>query len=236
MTRAVHRRGLRCLPVPLCATRHTLVAVVLAVATAGTLIACDARTAGPEAQSPALVFPAHFAEGEPVEAGAPLDAGTSAHGTARRSHAPDPEPLRLDAQWEYELRHVDGRVTVARVTSRRLAAPAVTVRRTGRWALELWIGRELVDRVRFDFPLLAAETPREGSRRPLHEPATFAPGLDATVVVLVPASPRATRLELVDRATGAVERLPWPPDDPIVNRPADAGAPLTTADSSTDSR
>ncbi len=203
--------------------------------------ACDPRTGGPEAQNPALVFPARFAEGDQDEdAASPeprADAGAPAPGQKRTTHAPDPEPLRLADQWEYEVRHDEGRVRVATARARRFPGPIVTERRTGRWALELWIGRELVERVRFDFPLLGAEAPREGKRRPLHEPATFAPGLDATIIVRVPASPRATRLELVDRATGSVQVLPWPPDEPIEARPVDAGASGATnvADSAPDS-
>jgi len=93
----------------------------------------------------------------------------------------------------------------------------------GRYAVELWIGRELVERVRFDFPVTAADEPRTSPRRPLTEVPQL--GAEARVIqrVLVPESPRATRAVLVDRATEQVIELPWPPDRPL-NGPADAGA------------
>ena len=138
-----------------------------------------------------------------------------------RSDLPDPEPLRTADQWAYTVRYRRGSVTVEGVEPRRLDTPRVTDRRIGRYAIELWIGQELVDRVRFDFPLLAAEPPPGGSRKPIEEPPTLAAGADVAIEVLVPHSPRATRALLVDRATGAVQRLPWPPDAPI--DPAGAG-------------
>jgi hypothetical protein len=118
-------------------------------------------------------------------------------------------------QWLYEIVYDRGELRVASVTERRFRVPVVTARRMGRFAIELWIGRELVERVRFDFPLLAAEPVRDGGRRPLHEPPTFAPGAIVSRRVLVPASPRATRALLIDRATGATQLLPWPPDAPL---------------------
>jgi hypothetical protein len=83
----------------------------------------------------------------------------------------------------------------------------------GRYAIELWVGRELIDRVRFDFPMLAAEElPSSARRRPLYEAPTLAAGAHVTQRVLVPASPRATRALLVDRGTGETIALPWPPE------------------------
>ena len=82
----------------------------------------------------------------------------------------------------------------------------------GRFALELWIGRELIDRVRFDFPLIAAEESPGVTRRPLHDAPSLVPHAIARIRVSVPASPRATRLVLVDRATEKMQELPWPPD------------------------
>jgi hypothetical protein len=106
-----------------------------------------------------------------------------------------------------------GKVRVGNVRELLYPKPVVTVRRMGRFAVELWIGRELVERVRFDFPLLAAE---EGTQKttPLHAPPTFA-AATAEAVVRVPASPRALRAVLVDRATGRTQELAWPPDRPI---------------------
>jgi hypothetical protein len=90
----------------------------------------------------------------------------------------------------------------------------------GRFALELWIGQELIDRVRFDFPLLALEGPKTIARTPLHQPAAFRGKL--AVSVLVPASPRVRRALILDRATGKETELSWPPS--VTAPPAASGA------------
>ena len=53
----------------------------------------------------------------------------------------------------------------------------------GRFALELWIGRELIDRVRFDFPLIAAEETPGVTRRPLHDAPSLVPHAIARIRV-----------------------------------------------------
>lgn len=126
----------------------------------------------------------------------------------------DPQPLAQEEQWQYELAFADGTVRVERVSLRVFERPVVTARHVGRFAIELWIGRELIERVRFDFPLLGAEVP-VGERRAVREPARFEPGLHALRTVLVPNSARAVRAQLVDRATGSATPLPWPPNAPL---------------------
>jgi hypothetical protein len=208
-------------------------------------IACAAIAACASAQytgaatGPTLTLPAHIAEGTPQHA-RPLtqpDGGANPPPAPADTALPDPEPLRLERQWDYELMYDRGRVRVLGVQERTFPKPIVTARRMGRFAIELWIGGELIDRVRFDFPLLPAETLHSGPRHPLHEPPSFAEGLVARRHVLVPASPRATRAVLVDRATGKSRFLPWPPDHPLASPeqsmkdapaaapPSDAGAP-----------
>lgn len=168
---------------------------------------------------PAVTMPARFAEGTPrgdEDGGAERgDAGPPLTKAKDVGRPPDPEALRLARQWEYELTYESGAVRVTQVTLRTFPKPVVTQRNMGRWAIELWIGRELVERVRFDFPLLRAEEPRLDRRRPLHEPPTFAAGAVMKQTILVPASPRATRALIVDRATGEETELPWPPDAPL---------------------
>lgn len=132
----------------------------------------------------------------------------------RLDSAPDPQPLSTTEQWQYELRFAQGKITVERVTRRHFDKPVVTARQMGRYAFELWIGRELIDRVRFDFPLLGAETPA-GERQSLHEAPRFGPGLEAERMILVPHSERATQALLKDRATGDTIPIPWPPDAPL---------------------
>jgi hypothetical protein len=126
--------------------------------------------------------------------------------------------------WEYDLHFEEGAVGVARVSRRVFERPVSTARQMGRFAIELWIGRELIDRVRFDFPLIGAETP-PGEVRSIHEAPRFEPGLQAERKVLVPSSDRATRAQLVDRATGKIQALPWPPDAPLDPIPSASLAP-----------
>ncbi|MEB2310312.1 MAG: hypothetical protein OZ921_07330 [Sorangiineae bacterium] len=195
----------------------------LAPALAGLALAAacsSARLSGPSETAPGLTLPARIAEGsgeDAPELASPVDGGAESGATSERSAAspPDPEPLALERQWEYRLRYERGRVMVVEVRALRYPRPVVTARRMGRYAIELWIGRELVDRVRLEFPATGADAPPVGKRRPLDEPVSLAAGAVAEVTVLVPASPRATRAVLVDRATGAVEPLAWPPDAPL---------------------
>src|SRR6187402_722574 len=172
---------------------------------------------------PALVVPHHVAEGKGEGSDQPLDAD----GGARQplpppapppappplsGSAPDPTPLSMAEQWQYQLLFQNGAPSVEHVEKQSLAKPIATPRRMGRFALELWIGRELIDRVRFDFPLIAAEESPGVTRRPLHDAPSLLPHAIARIRVSIPASPRATRLVLIDRATGQGQQLAWPPD------------------------
>ena len=195
----------------------------------------------------AFVVPHHIAEGKgegtdlPEHAAAP-NAGSSAAAPAPApapalrpaaspplsGSAPDPEPLLMAEQWQYQLLYQDGAPSVERVQKLTLPRPLPTPRRMGRFALELWIGRELIDRVRFDFPLIAAEEQPGVKRRPLHDAPSLAPHAIARIRVSLPASARATRLVLVDRATEKSQELPWPPDRdaPTASPPANAPVPV----------
>ena len=196
------------------------------------LAACaEGHYATVEPGHPAFVVPHHIAEGKgegtdlPEHATAP-NAGSSAVSSAPppapalrppappalSGSAPDPEPLLMAEQWQYQLLYQNGAPSVEHVQKQTLPRPLPTPRRMGRFALELWIGHELIDRVRFDFPLIAAEEQPGVKRRPLHDAPSLAPHAIARVRVSLPASPRATRLVLVDRATEQSQELPWPPD------------------------
>jgi len=152
---------------------------------------------------------------EPVPSGDPAPApapGGSAAPAPRAftSDPPDPQPLRLADQYEYTLHYEDEKIRLGAVRRVRFAKPVVTARRIGRYAVELWIGHELVDRVRFDFPLLAASEPTPEKRHKLYETPQLTGG-PYTVTVLVPAAPRARSARLVDRATRKQAELTWPP-------------------------
>ena len=94
---------------------------------------------------------------------------------------------------------------------KRYGEPTEGVRRTGRFALELWQADVLVERVRFDFPLLAAETPNAGPLKPLRPEPLFAPGAEVSTKVSVPAVVNTTHAVIVDRTTHEATTLPWPP-------------------------
>ena len=166
----------------------------------------------------AFVIPHHIAEGKgegedlPADAGPPPSHAALLQPPPLSGSSPDPEPLRTAEQWQFAMLYQAGSVSVEGVEKRALRKPVSTARRMGRFALELWIGHELIDRVRFDFPLIAAEEASGGTRRPLHDPPSLAAHAVARTIVLVPASPRATRLVLVARATEKSHDLTWPPD------------------------
>lgn len=198
--------------------------LVLAAALAA--LACtQARGPTSAEPTPGIVFPAQFAEGEAKDAGAPPTEPIMTEPAQRSSAPPDPEPLRQAEQYEYSFAYEDGATRVLGVRPKKFQQPVVTARKMGRFAVELWIGSELVDRVRFDFPLLAVEEPPQ--RRPkLNAPPSLAGGvLKATV--LVPAASRARRALLVDRATNREMELDWPPN--LGAGAPDAGAPRGAA-------
>src|SRR5215471_7787252 len=87
-------------------------------------------------------------------------------------------------------------------------------RHMGRFAVELWVGRELVDRVRFDFPLLGADAMPGADHAPIQGEPRFSPGADTRTTVRVPASDRVTAASVVDRLSGGVVAIPWPPNSP----------------------
>jgi hypothetical protein len=136
-----------------------------------------------------------------------LDAGTSSYAlpdvTITRT-PPDPAPLVERAQWVFDLRWDRGDIWLLGLHPLELVEPQATPRVMGRFALELFEGPTLIERVRFDFPLLGA--PEEADAAP-----SFAGKLRTRIGVVFPATKRGTRLELWDRATGRRWSLPWPP-------------------------
>jgi len=131
----------------------------------------------------------------------------------------------MPKQYEVRFAYEDDHLTVDAVRALTFPQPVVTARNMGRFAVELWIGQELIDRVRFDFPLLAVEEPN-AKRRPLRSPPSFRGKLAATV--LVPASPRVRRAVVLDRATGKETELSWPP---TATAPPPAPTPSSVAPS-----
>jgi hypothetical protein len=198
------------------------------------LVACaSAHPPKPNEAGPGIVFPAEFAESkgesESTTSVAPRTPKPEPRPTEPpKGSAPDPEPLRQAAQYEYEVVYEHGELRVASVRRVTYPNPVVTARRMGRYAIELWIGQELIERVRFDFPLTAADEAPPSGPEPLNAPRhNLGSGVTATQKLLVPAAERARRAVLVDRATNARTELPWPPDRGA-SKPALDAAPNVT--------
>jgi hypothetical protein len=146
-----------------------------------------------------------------IDASRALDAGklsSPASVTSIAPTPPDPEPLSERSQWVFDLRWDRGDVWLLDVRPLDLAAAQRTPRVMGRFALELFEGSALIERVRFDFPLL-------GALEVLDAGLTSAPSLTqklrTRIGVVFPATSRGTRFELLDRATGRRWSIPWPP-------------------------
>jgi len=188
---------------------------------------CASARYSSEPGAPTLVVPARFAEGKAEPAATPKATASSPAPSAAApagsgappaaavppltpSNLPDPTPLRMAEQVEYELELADGKVKVLSVKPVKLAAPIVTPRRVGRYAIELTIGRELIERVRFDFPGTAADEPEIGSKKRLFAPLTLSARAVARVKLQLPHSPRVRRAALVDRAANTATEIEWP--------------------------
>lgn len=137
----------------------------------------------------------------------------------KAGHAPDPPAKPSRKQWVFDIKVVEGRPRVNGVTAVRLKSPTGTARVMGRYALELYVGRELLDRIRFNVPLTGdGPTPKE-DKRPFKRP-TF-DKVNVQIRVRMADNPRATYALLVDRATGKTEKLAWPPgSDAPAKKPA----------------
>jgi hypothetical protein len=135
---------------------------------------------------------------------------------------PDPPAMVERSQWVFDLRWDRGDVFLVGVHPLELPAAQATPRVMGRFALELFEGPTLIERARFDFPLLGAEEPDAA--------LSFTPKLRTRIGVVFPAARRGTRLELVDRATRRRWSLPWPVQDAPVEAGAEAGADAVASD------
>jgi len=194
--------------------------------------------AAPTPNGPGVSFPLHLGEGHgdsedvdrqttasanapsaspPLSRPKPSSDAKAAH-RKRYGSQPDPAPLASPEQWEVTVLYDRGRLSLTQATRRHLAKPLQTARRMGRFAAELWIGRELIERVRFDFPLVM-DTTHEVDK-PLTRPIRMDEGARSTQTLLIPDSERATRLVLVDRATGQETELAWPPTRPTDREPS----------------
>jgi len=181
---------------------------------------------------PPVAAPATGAATAAASGAAPDASAESGTAAPTQGDLPDPVPLSERAQWSYPITYDRGTIRVGEPEPMCLPRPQPTPRRIGRFAFELWLGRELIDRVRFDFPLLATEEPPAGPRRPLRDTPRFAPGARVSVTLRVPASDRAATARIFDRATGDSTEVPWPPRssaDVTRSRPCPTAAPRAGA-------
>ena len=167
-----------------------------------------------------------LAAGGPNEAAADVaraDAGASGADAAARSKLkipPDPPPLRERMQWVFDLRWERDEVYLLQVHKLDMGEPHTTPRMMGRFALELYEGPTLIERVRFDFPLLGEPEAEDAGPR-WRAPVRLEKKLKTRIGVLFPATARGTRLELWDRATDRRWPLSWPAREAVFG--ADAG-------------
>lgn len=153
-----------------------------------------------------------------ADAGGP-DAGSDASTHARIP--PDPPALSEREQWVFVLRWSKNEPYLVSIQKTDMGAPHPTPRVMGRFALELYEGPTLIERARFNFPMLGGpETPDAG----FMTPPRLEPGLTTRIGVFFPATSRGTRLELWDRATDRRWPLPWPPKAGAFADPHDASA------------
>lgn len=126
----------------------------------------------------------------------------------------DPAPLTTQDQWLFDLQYRAGDVYLLSAAKVRTPEVRETPRAVGRFSLELYEGAALVERVRFDFPLVQSEELTDaGARKP-----SLGKRVTSRIGVYFPATPRGARLELYDRVSDKTWMLPWPPNSP------DAGA------------
>jgi hypothetical protein len=149
----------------------------------------------------------------------------------RGGYAPDPPGTPSRKQWVFDVLHRKGKTSILAARPTTLERPAATVRLMGRFAVELYVGPELLDRVRFNVPL-TGDAPEKDPSRPFRRP-TFDEGVTARLKVMMADQPRASWMKLVDRLSGAEERFWWPPDEQGRLTPMGAGA-ATDAGTRTD--
>jgi hypothetical protein len=137
-----------------------------------------------------------------------FDAGTAAPDIEITPTPPDPAPMVERGQWVFDLRWDRGDIWLLGVRRIELPAPQSTPRAMGRFAVELFEGPTLIERVRFDFPLLALPDATDAGVG--QTPTSLTQKLRTRIGVVFPATARGTDLVLVDRATGRRWSLAWP--------------------------
>lgn len=129
---------------------------------------------------------------------------------SRAGYAPDPPQQSSRKQWVLQIRVNEGSLEVEQIRAFEAAKALATPRLLGRYAFELYVGNALLDRRRFNVPLLAEGPAADKARRYLARPRFDRVNIKLSVQIAD--QPRATRAVLVDRATGEARHFAWPPD------------------------
>jgi hypothetical protein len=190
--------------------RHRLIALALA-GLAGVLGAGAGVGAVALADEPRRVLDIARA----LDGGAPPAPPNVADIAITRTPA-DPPPLVVRSQWVFDLRWDRGDVWLLGSHPLELSQAQPTPRVMGRFAIELFEGQALIERVRFDFPLLGPPEAADGG-------VSLSAKLRTRIGVIFPATKRGTRLELLDRATGKRWSMPWPVPSAVPSAVPDAG-------------
>lgn len=182
-----------------------------------TFVAIDEADAGVPEQARPL---AHSASPSQLSTASAVSKEGSAESLAKpiscTTDPPDPKPTSTRGWIRYEFALRAGQVTTRSTRILQLPKMRESERVVGQYAVELWIGCELLDRVRFNFPLELGDPANRGtSKRPLHSPPSFTSGSELSAVVWVPNVQRATRVELVNRIAGTRTALVWPPNPSV---------------------
>lgn len=127
----------------------------------------------------------------------------------REGFPPDPPAKANTKQWVFEIIAKQGVPSIGKITAVTLKKAEGTARVMGRYALEFYVGTEILDRLRFNVPL-GGDGPRRGDDQPGKSRPKFR--ANAKFFVRMAENARATRLRFVDRATGDITVFVWPPD------------------------
>ncbi len=146
----------------------------------------------------------------------------------RGGFAPDPPGIATKKQWSFSIDYHDGKANVDQVEAVYLQNPATTARVMGRFAVEFWVGKELLDRIRFEVPLL--DDPSMHRKGALSGPRFG--NVSTHLKVRLADNARATVVVVVDRSTGDTQRFAWPPaaDGHLVPLGAPKVVPLSSVD------
>jgi hypothetical protein len=135
---------------------------------------------------------------------------TAAADPPRHEYPADPPPHLSRTHWDLALIARGSQVVPTHASTYVLPQPQPTARLTGRFALELYVGNELLDRARFNVPLAgdgASHAGKNSQNRP-----HFDDDVAAVLHVSLADNPRAVYLLLIDRDTSRTLKFAWPPD------------------------